>query len=137
MMRMAKEKEVLLVDDDADAATIVRLLLRSDGYKVRYAKTVEEAKAIISDPATAIGVALVDVLMGDDSGLVVLDQIRQEPRLQDIPVILMTGVLESDLQDLNGDFAYLRKPYNSSELLDAVSGALCEQCDGSGEFAGE
>ncbi len=127
-VRRFRQREVLLVDDDPDAAGIIRIVLQSRGFPCRWARTIREAKEALADPDLRIGLALVDIVMCDGNGVDVVRALRAEPRTQDVPVVLSSAMSGSDVQ-VTGVANYLRKPYSADELTEMVERIIREQYD--------
>jgi PAS domain S-box-containing protein len=78
---------VLVVEDDAGVATLEQRQLQRAGYHVEIAGTSEEALAIVRHGATNL--VILDLRLGDASGLDLYEQLRAEG--WNIPAILVTG----------------------------------------------
>jgi DNA-binding response OmpR family regulator len=106
---------VLAVDDAPEARLLIRRALAGEGYAV--AEAASGAEALESIRAHPPDVVLLDVNMGDMSGLEVLASVR---RLQpDLPVILVTGMDGENDRVLGLDLGaddYLVKPFSVREL---------------------
>ena len=113
---MEMEKSILLVDDDADLREAVAELFVCEGFLVRIAADGDEALAEIRRQRPAA--VLLDLRMPRKSGWDVLRELRAEPGLIDLPVI----VLSADLAvPLTGASRWLHKPVEPDELLQAVN----------------
>jgi DNA-binding NtrC family response regulator len=107
---------VLVVDDDASIRFLCRVNLELDGWTVREAGTIAEAREALSDGQ--VQVALLDVHIGTSSGLDFLDELqRDHPGL---PVAMLTGsVGTSALSGIAAD-AVLPKPFTLEQLSETV-----------------
>lgn len=120
-----ESSSILLVDDDAEAGTIVSLLLEQRGYRTTVALTGEDALAILEQDA--FDLVLLDLIMPEMNGFQLLAQIRSNPRLRDLPVIVVSG-----LTDMNtvvkgiemGADDFLPKPFNPVLLRARVEACL-------------
>jgi two-component system phosphate regulon response regulator OmpR len=119
----AKEPGHLLIVDDNKA---IRKLLASHfcdlTYRVTEAASAEEAKKILIDREFAFDLVLSDISMPGESGFDLLTWIKSTaPRPEDLPVLLMTGVLpdaESRLKGLSlGAVDYVVRPDDVTELV--------------------
>ena len=116
---------VLVMDDETPNRAILRKLLSAQGYDVVEAP--DGAVGIELASWYAPDLALVDVMMPGLSGYEVCDLLRKNPRTSMIPVILVTA--RREVEDVErgfdlGAFDYIRKPFNSRELLARVRNAL-------------
>jgi len=121
---------ILLVDDDVDC----RMLLRDAIADSKVRNTVYEAcnaeeawRFLRREPPYASvprpGLIYLDVEMPGMSGLQLLEKIKNEPTLRDIPVVMMTGV--SDEEQMRaaaraGANSYTIKPANAEQFLRTV-----------------
>jgi two-component system cell cycle response regulator len=70
---------------------------------------------------------LLDVMMPDVDGFTVIQQLKQDEQVRDIPVIFMTArdEVDSRVQGLDlGAHDYVTKPFNTSELIARIRAAL-------------
>lgn len=115
---------VLIVDDSATVRSIVRVHLVGHRVRFREAGSAEDALPIVKTEPIALivldrnlpgmnGAELVRVLRADD-----------DPRVRDVPVIMLTGDPSDELAAearAAGVQAFVRKPVNQSGLSEAVS----------------
>jgi DNA-binding response OmpR family regulator len=108
---------VLVVDDEPAIRLLCRVNLELDGYAVREAATIGDARALLD--AESVALVLLDLHIGNDRGETLLAELRgREPR---IPVVVVTGSSDVDRgeQRLDAD-ALLGKPFTIEALLGAV-----------------
>jgi|SRR6185436_8768083 DNA-binding NtrC family response regulator len=111
---MGAAHEVLVVDDDQSLRLLCRVNLELDGHTVNEAATLDGARAVLSERADRVELVLLDVHVGAENGLTLLNELeRDRPEL---PVVLLTG--ESGLPpDARGNARHvLSKPFDISEL---------------------
>src|SRR5262245_13769643 len=82
-------KKILGVDDDPLASGPLRQILTEKGYDVTSAANGEEALSLLA--RESFDLVLLDVGMPGLSGYDVCRRIRQDPRLQDLPVVFLTA----------------------------------------------
>jgi|SRR5262244_1217454 len=80
---------VLVVDDNEDTRTMLQTLLTHKGYRVIEAADGEQAIAITSQENP--GLVLLDLGLPRMNGLSVIRRLRNELRLLDVPVVVITG----------------------------------------------
>jgi len=80
---------ILVVDDDPDACTILRLFLTAEGFEVITAQSVSAALSCMRDHLPSLIVT--DYNMPEATGLDLCRDVRSHPRTWDIPIILHTG----------------------------------------------
>jgi DNA-binding response OmpR family regulator len=116
---------ILCADDDEDILSLVALRLERAGYDVARARDGDEAVAMARERRPAL--AVLDVMMPRRTGYEVLAELRADPELADMKVILLSArVQESDVErGLNaGADAYLAKPFKAPELVAEVQRLL-------------
>jgi CheY-like chemotaxis protein len=108
-------KTVLLAEDDQDIRDVVQEVLEERGYDVIPARTGRQALDVLAlDSASRPDVVILDLMMPIVTGWQVLEQMRSQPELEKIPVIILTAVS----QDMpSGATAILRKPFDIDQLL--------------------
>jgi CheY-like chemotaxis protein len=130
---MSAKKHILVIDDDVQLVDTVKTLLDSVGYEVSFAyqseKGVELAREIHPD------LILLDIMFagppGPD-GTEISRRLNEDPVLQDIPVIVLSGVQKAlDMPVKLGPDetympveAFLEKPFKPNELLAIITKVL-------------
>ena len=122
------QKTVLIIEDEEDAAELFAEMMRVSGFRV--VKTSKSRPAISLMSSEKPDVILLDIMMPEISGLDILRQMRREPELAKIPVIVVTAKsMPSDVKNgmEAGASTYLTKPVGFLELKDAVERALANK----------
>jgi CheY-like chemotaxis protein len=109
-------KKVLLADDDYTMVSLLKTLLGMEGYQVA---TLLDKKGDILDNIRSEkpDVLLMDIFLGDRNGLDVVRQIRTEPDLKDLRVVMVSGIDKTEECLKAGANAFLLKPYMPEELF--------------------
>jgi len=120
---------ILVVDDEPDVLTLVKLTLESAGYAVLAACDGQLALSLCEKRDYSIDLLLTDINMPHISGLELACRVSE--KVPHLPVIFMTGsrVDSPGIEFLmrEGPFSdckVMRKPFTSSELLGEVTGSL-------------
>ncbi len=124
-MSKIEPKKIIIVEDEPDTAEMFAEMMRLSGHQVLKSYGGTPAIALISHEVP--DVVVLDVMMPDLSGLEVLRYIRRDPRLEQIPVIVVSAKsLPSDIKDgLDaGANIYLTKPVAFQDLNAAVRRVL-------------
>ena len=112
--------KILVVEDDPSVRGLLQTLLSAEGYDVVTASDglAGLVKATSSPPA----LVLLDLMMPDLGGVRVLEEMRDDPDLSDIPVIVVTGKVDAvpGMRSLLGDENVFLKPFAVGELLARV-----------------
>jgi sigma-B regulation protein RsbU (phosphoserine phosphatase) len=119
---------ILVVDDNEDNRYTLTLRLELEGYQdITVANDGEEALELLR--AREFDLVLLDVMMPKLNGYGVLEQLKQEGRLHNLPVIMVSALneLDSVVRCIEvGAVDYLAKPFNPV-LLSARIGASLEK----------
>ncbi|HNQ59515.1 MAG TPA: response regulator [Bacteroidales bacterium] len=127
-----KDIKILLVDDDIDFVFIQKAFLEKEGFQVITAGDkfagFERARAEKPD------LAILDVMMTtDQEGFEMAREMRKDPQLKDIPIIMLTSVdsvMGLNLKEMANDpkwlpvDSYLEKPVQPQKLLDEIKRLL-------------
>jgi PAS domain S-box-containing protein len=112
---------ILVVEDDANVASVVSGILRGRGYAVLEACDGAAAIALLERPGVeGVDLLLTDVVMPRMSGAVLAARLRE--RRPELKVLCMSGY-ESDGAG-RGSFEVLRKPFSPEELAERVRDVL-------------
>ena len=132
---MAKQR-ILIVDDEEDICMILSYSLQKAGYDTLVAHSAEEALELLQSPIahtpSPIDLILLDIMMGEMSGLEMAEILNQEPgtKSQDKsvpPIIFLTALSDEDtvLKGFKlGADDYISKPFRIAEVLARVAAVL-------------
>lgn len=121
-LNASQSRKVLVVDDDLDIRETLVELLEDEGYMVDTAADGEAALGQLRDAAEP-SVILLDLMMPRMDGFAFLQELRGDPRLAALPIVVLTAGRKID-QDALGVPCLLPKPVGADELL----AALASQC---------
>ncbi|MCL5012270.1 MAG: response regulator [Patescibacteria group bacterium] len=85
------EKKVLLIEDDPFLSSLLKNRLAREGLVVLHAKDGEEGINLLKTN-TNIQLVLLDLILPKKSGFEVLQTIRQDPQMQNAPVIIISNL---------------------------------------------
>jgi two-component system, OmpR family, alkaline phosphatase synthesis response regulator PhoP len=121
----ARQRSIVIVEDDEDIADSIRYNLEREGFRVRVAMTGEDAlNLILARPPNLI---LLDLNLPYMSGFEMCRRLRAEASTARVPILILTA--RSDETDkvlgLNiGADDYITKPFGMRELVARVNAAL-------------
>jgi chemosensory pili system protein ChpA (sensor histidine kinase/response regulator) len=111
----------MVIDDSITVRRVTQRLLERNGMKVLTAKDGVEAMSLLQDNLPEI--ILLDIEMPRMDGYEVAAHVRGDPRLKHIPIVMITSRTSEKHRARAielGVNAYLGKPYQESQLLDAI-----------------
>jgi DNA-binding response OmpR family regulator len=139
---MAKQR-ILIVDDEEDICMILSYSLQKAGYDTLVAHSAEEALELLQSPIahtpSPIDLILLDIMMGEMSGLEMAEKLRLSPNsliasspsspheASIPPIIFLTALSDEDtvLQGFKlGADDYISKPFRIAEVLARVAAVL-------------
>ncbi|WP_424888170.1 response regulator transcription factor [Streptomyces sp. XH2] len=115
--------KILVVDDEASLAELLRLALRYEGWDVRSAADGAEALRVARDFGP--DAVVLDMMLPDLDGLTVLGRLRRER--PDVPVLFLTAKdsVEDRIAGLTaGGDDYVTKPFSLEEVVARLRGLL-------------
>ncbi|MFC1926676.1 response regulator transcription factor [Chloroflexota bacterium] len=121
---MSGEK-VLIVDDEPYVIRSLTFVLKAEGYDVSSAANGEEAMALVRDSKPAL--MFLDVMMPKKNGYEVCQEIKNDPALNDIYIIMLTAKgQEADRQkglSLGAD-EFMTKPFSPMKVVETAKNLL-------------
>ncbi|KPF43247.1 chemotaxis protein CheY [beta proteobacterium AAP51] len=116
-------KTILIVDDSASLRTVVKMALQRAGYEVVEAADGVQGLAAL-EAAGKVHLIVSDVNMPNMDGITFVTQVKQHPRHKFVPVVMLTTEGQDAKKEQGraaGAKAWIVKPFNPPQLLDAVS----------------
>jgi len=127
-------KKVLVVDDELDMRIFVSTLLETSGYKPLTAVDGKEGMMVARREKPSV--VILDVMMPNESGIGMYRELKNDPELKDVPVIMVSALSKKTfyhsqkvLDEYKGEnvpepSAYIEKPPEPDELLEAIQNCL-------------
>jgi CheY-like chemotaxis protein len=114
---------VLIVDDDDDIRETLEVILASRGYESRAASDGAEALDMMR-AGPLPDVVLLDMMMPGMNGTQFRAHQLEDPRLANVPLVVMTGDNKADQKAAAlGAFRWLKKPVDIADLIAAIKDA--------------
>jgi len=129
-MHQRRREKILLIDDDPDFVEATRVVLESGGYQVVTAYDGKEGlERVRKDNPDLV---ILDIIMPEEDGFKVCEALKADPKLSEIPVIILTSLSErwsevtlSVTEGLKLEAEdYIDKPVEPEELLRRVEARL-------------
>ena len=127
-------KRVLVVDDELDMRTFIMTLLETEGFKPITAEDGIKGLEVAREKKPSL--IILDVMMPRESGITMYREIKNDPDLKNIPVIMLSALAKKTffhsqkvLNDYKGEKipepeVYIEKPPEPEELLTAINNLL-------------
>lgn len=127
-------KKVLVVDDELDMRTFITTLLETSGFKPIAAT--DGVEGLVAARSRKPAVIILDVMMPNLSGISMYRDLKNDPELKDIPVIMLSALSKKTFfhsQEVLDEYksekipepaAYIEKPADADELLEAIQNCL-------------
>lgn len=119
-------KKVLIIEDDKSITLALGIRLKAMGYTVESAadavSAISQARKIEPD------VILLDIGLPGGDGFIVADRLKHLHQTATTPIIFITASKQSGLRERAlemGAVRFLEKPFDATELADAIEVALC------------
>lgn len=113
---------VLVVEDEEPYTVVMRDILSEYGYEVHIANDAVEALSLLS--GVILDLILVDVIMPEVNGDMLLRMLRTDHSRAAVPIVLMSALFatkDREAADFPGADGYLAKPFTIQQLEDAIS----------------
>jgi CheY-like chemotaxis protein len=112
----------LLVDDQNELLSIVRMILESEGILVTEAHDGVEALSLLESSEKPFDVVVTDIVMPKMSGVELLQAIKASERHLSVPVVLLSGYSQYTREGLQsmGAAELLEKPVDCIQLVEMV-----------------
>jgi PAS domain S-box-containing protein len=107
---------ILVVEDDPDIADLLSSMLEDSGFQTIQARTVEAARKVLAEET--IDLVTLDLIMPDANGSVILDEMARSGKLENVPVLVISGYTE---RVDGGRFAPNARPKTSAKRTRSIS----------------
>ena len=106
---MSDQKEILIVDDNEANVIFLSQIVEDIGHRFRVARDGTEANVAIKERRPDL--VLLDLMMPRKSGITVFQEMKEDPDLKEIPIIIVTGASEVTGVDLQTGEEVPKKTY--------------------------
>jgi DNA-binding response OmpR family regulator len=124
--------KVFMAEDDSMLVRVYDRIFRMSGFEIDFAMNGDEAIAKLKNMDIKPSIVLLDVMMPNKNGFEVIQEMKKDPGLKDVPVIFLTNLYEQadEKKGLElGAVAYLVKSqYVPSEIVTKVKEACDKVC---------
>ena len=107
---MPDTHRILIVDDSEEQVAYYSEILESQGYEYMVAKDGREALEMMKSESPDL--VLLDIMMPRKSGVGVFNQMKRNPGLEKIPIVIITGASEVTGVDMKSGMEKPKESYN-------------------------
>jgi CheY-like chemotaxis protein len=113
---------ILVCDDDPSLRELVRAVL---GPRYRFVEAADGTEALVAARELSPDLIVLDVMLPGISGIEVLETIRSDEELKDMPVVVITAWSHAELEArVAGADRFVSKPFDPDDLSTAVEELL-------------
>jgi DNA-binding response OmpR family regulator len=110
--------KVLLAEDDSTMVSLLKTLLNMEGFEVVTLDVNSDVPAVVErEKPQAL---FMDVHLGGQSGMEILDRIRKQKELSDVRIVMTSGLNVKEECLNRGANAFLLKPFMPDDLIKAL-----------------
>ncbi len=109
---------VMVVDDEDVLVEMIASLIEDMGWRILIATNGQEALTSLKHMQAAPALILSDVMMPQMNGIELATAVKRDPRLKDVPIILMSAAGRPPGANLADGF--IHKPFDLDLLLDLI-----------------
>lgn len=122
---MDKNKEILIIEDEAAISDVMAEILSQEGYVPHVARNGVEAFEYLAD-RPKVSLIILDLLMDRMSGYEFLHNLaeREFDDLRHVPIIITSAMTNAHTIAIQKGHGYLAKPVSIDKLLDKISSLL-------------
>jgi DNA-binding response OmpR family regulator len=119
-MRMDKRKNILVLDDDPDIGTMIKMMLEYKGYSVKVSERADQAAEALQD--SHVDLIIMDMLLSGVNGTDMCLELKNNRSTSNIPIIMISAhpnAKEICLQA--GADEFISKPFDMQDILGRIS----------------
>ena len=110
--------KVLLAEDDQTMVSLLKTLLNMEGFEVLALDVDSDVPAVVQREKPHV--LFMDVNLGGQSGMEILDTIRKQQELSDVRIVMTSGLNFKEECINRGANAFLLKPFMPDDLIKAL-----------------
>lgn len=119
------EKRILIVDDDPDIGTMLKMMLEFKNYSSVITDRADKAKEIIGNDPHSIQLILMDMLLSGVNGIDVCTGLKKDPVTANIPVIMISAHPNAREMCIDaGADDFIPKPFDMQDILSRIDNLI-------------
>ncbi len=115
------QPRILVVEDEPDTGRLLHMMLREGGYGVERVQSLHQAREKLA--ASHYEAMTLDLHLPDGSGMQLIDELRDQPAIQDLPIVVISAAHQFEQAQFPAGIVWLHKPITNAQLLVAVEQA--------------
>jgi DNA-binding response OmpR family regulator len=120
---MTKNARILVLDDDPDIGTMIKMMLEYKGYKVSVSDRADMAQQVLS--SGGVDLIIMDMLLSGVNGTDLCADLKKNPSTSRIPVIMISAHPNAKEICLEaGADEFISKPFDMNDILSKIDGLL-------------
>lgn len=125
---MSKKNTILVLDDDPDIGTMIKMMLEYKGYSVTVSDRAEQISEIVHD--NDIDLIIMDMLLSGSNGTDVCAELKRNKSTAHIPVMMISAHPNAKEICLNaGADEFISKPFDMHDILSKIDRLVTERAD--------
>ena len=117
-----RTKKTVLVEDEAEIREFASTVVELEGYRVLQTGDADEGMRLLKE--NQVSLILLDLRLTNGDGWAILEQLKKEPELSSVPVVIFTALAAASQKQRAqkaGATAYLVKPLSYVELSSEIA----------------
>jgi len=115
------QPRILVVEDEPDTGRLLHMMLREGGYGVERVQSLHQAREKLA--ASHYEAMTLDLHLPDGSGMQLIDELRDQPAMQDLPIVVISAAHQFEQAQFPAGIVWLHKPITNAQLLVSVEQA--------------
>ena len=115
----------LVIEDEQDVSTFIKTILEDEGYRVKVGSDGAEGEQLLLSNRPAL--ITLDINLPEKTGVRLYREIRENPELENIPIIIVTGIAKdfrrfiSTRRQVPAPDGYINKPFSADKVREVLS----------------
>ena len=125
---MPVDRLILILDDDPDLCTMIKMMLEYKGYAAVEANNEQDARKLMTEKQ--IDLIIMDMLLSGTDGTDVCRRLKNDQTLAQVPILMFSAHPNAKDACLKaGADDFIAKPFEMNDLLDKVSRYVAKEAD--------
>jgi DNA-binding response OmpR family regulator len=118
-IKMKKQEKILVLDDDTDIGTMIKMMLEYKGYTVTVSERAEQAAEVLQ--SNGVDLIIMDMLLSGVNGTDLCVELKKNSTTSHIPVIMISAHPNAKEICLEaGADEFISKPFDMQDILSKI-----------------